>query len=952
MLPSAAPTAAPVGKNTAKDDDAPTAEPLELDEVIKLLEDPSWDTSKDRLLFLLGKLLKRFQNGFLLKNLAEVFKVLSLCADKTTDHPEYIPVMCDILQICGLPFLKEKSSDEVKYAAVVKESLSQMGCLMRVPSAKIRLQTCTSIIMCFRQPKHKCCVNGLRLTSPGYKMQMLEQCGIAETLVLSLALLEGQLEVKLRVLHALQMLSMASEVNCRLILKAQGASKMCSIMNEQDPSGQLLFRASEVLWNLLEKGNKEEVTSQLSSLDCILSFKEAFLNQLLNGFRQYDLQLRNDLLVIISLIAENPKAPLIESGLAKELISSFTFPEIKSQNPLLHSFKLSFNYEDYEMKKLLFNIIVVMLNDPCALPLFREGKVLLALFYHMNPNKKLEKCSWSTVQQEELQLQALATLVSVAPLLLDDYMSFQGNTRLLLLLEWCGEQADGYFGQGHCFHGTGGRGTKKAQLRYCLRLLRTMASLANETLNQNLCDQGAITQLLGIIMQVEVTYEQDAVTLEITSNIQLILSALCDDNLHRKELFGSDGVEMTIYFLKNSAGKFYSGLGHNKLIITTVDCVWYVNVCIKHQSSLVALFHIDVMLKNILFLLWRSCIVGCYTTEDLFLGKGGIFLLLDLLESSPRSMQSMVLGTVLELCDNPKTRSHISAWRGLAGHTAAGLLVQLWKEEERELGVKRDQLGGIIDTKKPILSAYQDKDPESQAPLPADKPSAAVLDVMENLRAKIYSIFCKIGFEDLPGLTAADYVTIAIIRKYLDFKVGEVWDEITRELEAEEVRPISPDVVALESIAKATEDKVKMAALEQADLLEQQRQQDLHKEQLLYSEIKFNHKQQELAAKSWEDFLARTSNYKILLESRKNQEASIESSKTEIKDDGSIFHPTQIAGLHVTNFCGRVITVDSTPTHLTGGPLANTDLALERVPIRGGAPQRLTNPQTDSVPVR
>uniref|UniRef100_A0A8C9RLV8 Cilia and flagella associated protein 69 n=1 Tax=Scleropages formosus TaxID=113540 RepID=A0A8C9RLV8_SCLFO len=891
MFPSTAPAAAPGGKNAEEDEedqDAQPPEPVELEEAMKLVEDPSLDTSKERILCLLVKLSKRFHNGFLLKDLPEVFKVLSFCADKANDHPEYIPAMCDILRICGLPFLKEKSSDEMKYAPVVREALSQMG---------------------------------LRLASPGYKVQMLEQCGIAETLVLSLALLENQLEVKLRVLHALQMLSIASEVNCRLILKAQGASKMCSIMTEQDPSGQLLFRASEVLWNLLEKGNKEEVTSQLSSLDCILSLKEAFLNQLFNGFRQYDLQLRNDLLVIISLIAENPKAPLIESGLAKELVSSFTFPEIKSQNPLLRSLKLSFNYEDYEMKKLLFNTIVVMLSDPCALQLFKEGSVLLALFYHVNPSKKLEKCCWSSVQQQELQLQALATLVSVAPLMLDDYLSCQGNTRLLLLLEWCAEQ-DGYFGQGHSFHGTGGRGSKKAQLRYCLRLLRTMASLANETLNQDLCDEGAITQLLGIIMQVEAAYEEDAITLEITTDIQLILSALCEDHLHRKELFGSDGVEMTIHFLKTSAGKFYSGLGHNKLIISTVDCVW-------------------------------SCIVGCDTTEDLFLEKGGVFLLLDLLESSPTGIHSVVLGTVLELCDNPRTVSLIGAWRGWAGHTAARLLVQLWKEEERELGVKRDHHGGIVDTKNPILSAYQGKDPESLEPLPADKPSAAVMDVMENLRAKIYSIFCKIGFEDLPGLTAADYVTIAIIRRYLDFKVGEVWDEITRELEAEEVRPISPDVEALQAIAKATEDKVKIATSEQAELLEKQRQQDLHKEQLLYSEIKFNHKQQELTTKSYEHFLARTSNYKILLESRKKQEESIESSKTEIKDDESIFHPTQIAGLHVTNFCGRVITVDSTPTHLTGGPLANTELALERVPIQGGAPQRLTKgPPMGSVPVR
>ena len=32
-------------------------------------------------------------------------------------------------------------------------------------------------------------------------------------------------------------------------------------------------------------------------------------------------------------------------------------------------------------------------------------------------------------------------------------------------------------------------------------------------------------------------------------------------------------------------------------------------------------------------------------------------------------------------------------------------------------------------------------------PLPADRPSQAIVDVSENMRAKIYSMFCKLGME-------------------------------------------------------------------------------------------------------------------------------------------------------------------------------------------------------------
>lgn len=51
---------------------------------------------------------------------------------------------------------------------------------------------------------------GLHPTSLGYRVQLLEQSGLAETLVLSMALLENQPAVKLQVLQTLQMLSSSS----------------------------------------------------------------------------------------------------------------------------------------------------------------------------------------------------------------------------------------------------------------------------------------------------------------------------------------------------------------------------------------------------------------------------------------------------------------------------------------------------------------------------------------------------------------------------------------------------------------------------------------------------------------------------------------------------------------------------------------------------------------------
>lgn len=57
-------------------------------------------------------------------------------------------------------------------------------------------------------------------------------------------------------------------------------------------------------------------------------------------------------------------------------------------------------------------------------------------------------------------------------------------------------------------------------------------------------------------------------------------------------------------------------------------------------------------------------------------------------------------------------------------------------------------------------------------PQPHTASSVSIVDVYENLRAKIYAVFARLGFSDVPGLTTEDYVTLAIIEKYLDFKVG------------------------------------------------------------------------------------------------------------------------------------------------------------------------------------
>ncbi|XP_061442850.1 cilia- and flagella-associated protein 69 [Rhineura floridana] len=878
---------------------------VDLNHVIKLLEETESSNSEEEL-EALKKVTKRYEYGIPLNDLTQISKILNLCAERIPFRNVFIEPTCEILKLYGLPFYKKKLSDEANYAKEVQESIAHLGYLMRVPCSQVRIQICKCVISFYHAEPPKKEFEVYQPVSANYKRQMVESGGLAETLVLALTLVENQLHEKLWIIKTLQHLSI-SEANCKLMMKAQAPRSLCSHLNDADPSGQLLFRSSEILWNLLEKTSKEEIINQLSNLECVHALKEAFTNLLLHGSRHYDRQLRNDILVIATLIAQNPGAPMIETGFAKQLILFATFVEVKSHNPLVKGLKLTYCYEDFELKKLLLNMLSVLAKDLCTVQLLQEGKVMLALFHYLKPNEKPGMLDMSAAQYEELQLHAIATLATVAPLLVEDYMMCQGNTRLLMFLEWCMGN-DPFFAQGNSFHGTGGRGTKLAQMRYTLRVLNPIVCLCNDAVNIDLCDQGAIHQLLGVLKNTTSNYKKGAIVVEIQTDILLILSTLCENNLHRKELFGWEGVDTLIPFMKIDSKKFYSGLGHNRLLFSALDCLW-------------------------------CCIMGCTILEDYFLEREGLFTLLDLLVLNQKNVCNLILGILVEFCDNPKTASHINAWRGKKDQTAANLLINLWREEEEQMGVKHDKVGRIVDTKKPLVGQFQKK--QEIIPMPADCPTIAVMDVAENMRAKIYCIICKLGFENLPGLSAKDFVTLAIIRRYLDFKVGEIWSEVCTELKKEKFRPVTPDQEALQVITGAFENVGKTVVSLQAEMLESQQYQELQVEEKSYAKIQSLHKQKETVNKSWENFLNRTSNYEALKKAKRLQEKSIENSRSKVKPCNAIFHPTDIKGINATVASGRLVTVESTPSELIGGPLADTDLALKKLPVRGGALKRI-----------
>ena len=58
-------------------------------------------------------------------------------------------------------------------------------------------------------------------------------------------------------------------------------------------------------------------------------------------------------------------------------------------------------------------------------------------------------------------------------------------------------------------------------------------------------------------------------------------------------------------------------------------------------------------------------------------------------------MHNLVLGSLLDLSENAKAIPHINAWRGGGDISAAHLLCEIWRQEEHDMSVNRENTGAI-----------------------------------------------------------------------------------------------------------------------------------------------------------------------------------------------------------------------------------------------------------------
>ena len=133
-------------------------------------------------------------------------------------------------------------------------------------------------------------------------------------------------------------------------------------------------------------------------------------------------------------------------------------------------------------------------------------------------------------------------------------------------------------------------------------------------------------------------------------------------------------------------------------------------------------------------------------------------------------------------------------------------------------------------------------------------------------------------------------------------KLGEVFKEIDAELKLDGVQPIPPDQEALDTILRATDDRVITVNMNQQLMANTFKQQEYMQEKEFYYEIRKNFGFKEKRIKEWKEYVQRVSKYSELIESKNKQMNAINDSRLPERDSVAYetTHNLEIPNLAVT----------------------------------------------------
>ncbi|GAQ87466.1 hypothetical protein KFL_003550050 [Klebsormidium nitens] len=130
------------------DSTAPTAQ-INYGKIVEFFEDTRWDQLHERRLASLAFVCNANQQGFRIKDLPAIRSILArtLKLVKGQDGAQYLQAACTLVRLCGLPFQKYKSTDDVDSTPLITPLLSTLSGILDSDSCtSLKIEAAQSLI--------------------------------------------------------------------------------------------------------------------------------------------------------------------------------------------------------------------------------------------------------------------------------------------------------------------------------------------------------------------------------------------------------------------------------------------------------------------------------------------------------------------------------------------------------------------------------------------------------------------------------------------------------------------------------------------------------------------------------------------------------------------------------------------------------------------------------------
>lgn len=808
--------------------------------LLAMISDPAMSKQYERLAAQVSTIVAAHKQGFSAQATADgVPQVLAFmtrcireCPDATTALHEPLVAM---LEVCGLPIVCTTLNDQRLHVDALKSTMSAICTAVDVSVPVLRITALNVLRRLFSLIRAQCYDDLNRNPNVTFHKKRDLQLAITSDVVATLlrawcSIVES--DARCLVQHTLtsrnggsirhdeaeddddddavcaqsQVSPGATEMAavCKALLELSNYLNLCeamitgnvgklifSTLGLCDPGDRRIPLCIEMLWNLLTLCPHE--AESLGTRDHLQSLATVLTGSLRLGFKLQERELRNDVLVVMGLVAQHKSTlPNFDAALIQLLLDLSCGAEMGCQNAAINkNYHYGTQNEELQMKLLGWDTLVKLCRDSSSAQQIFEWGFLGVLMNYVDVNCEVNAVvAWSTQQLLDIQAHVLRVL--------RDLMS----------------RGAAYFSSSN------GAAIVRSYIDDCPRV-----SLRNQAVDVLAC--AATTRIRGELISVGCIPLAVHLVME-TTNLELRISCLhlLADLVQRDadlqaEFIACGGIDAVLPLLSLVPEEYTDKL--EAVLFATVDCVW-------------------------------QCVFGAARNEEQFVRSGGIQALLAVLESAPAWMLPLPLSCLADLLQNTEASAQCRAWRSPStGKSGVQIVLELWRmdmlddrpaaeavadnhsiglscvspaakkrgfncaETTTETGPGDDELN-VRDLRSGIVDAPDDI---------RDMISA------QDINFKVYAVMAVVGFEGHSELDANERATLAAVESFVALCKDEVWEAVSEELAAEGITPIAPDAEALSRLrATATERSTKLLATRRAYL-------DIHKRRKEESEQTF-----------------------------------------------------------------------------------------------------------------